>query len=184
MCFVTNLDGNLWKVLYFMNKLVIFYQKIKDIGVIVWQICKVWSKTQNSWDWWVTVIFFRGNWARSEQKKGVLRALHSIPSNMGVPPGFILSYNLNFIKYLLVILIFSTPASRHKCIKEQHACSNKSGNPGHSAEVLNSDFHLCLYWKPHLQNIWIDLRDFLTQTAKGRRHIESKIQLWIWRTHS
>ena len=61
---------------------------------------------------------FRDNWARSEQKKGVLRALHSVhvPSNMGVPSGFVPYYNLNFIKYLLVIFIFATLAGGHKCI--------------------------------------------------------------------
>ena len=68
------------------------------------------------------------------------RALHSLPTNMGVPTVFISYYNLNFIKYLLVMSIFSTLAGGHKCINEQHACSNKSGNLLHSAKVLNSDF--------------------------------------------
>ena len=35
---------------------------------------------------WVTAKTLRGLWERSELKSGVLRALHSIPLNMGVPP--------------------------------------------------------------------------------------------------
>ena len=35
---------------------------------------------------WVTDHNFKGLWVMSELKKGVLRTLHSIPSNMGVPP--------------------------------------------------------------------------------------------------
>ena len=95
---------------------------------------------------------------------------------MGVPPGFISNYNLIFIKYLLVILIFATLAGGHKCIKEHPECPNKSGNPWPSAKVLNSDLYLCPHSKPHLHNCLIDLQDFLTQTAQGRRHTKSKIK--------
>ena len=38
---------------------------------------------------------------------------------MEVSPGFISYYNLNFIKYSLVISIFATIAGEHKCIKDQ-----------------------------------------------------------------
>ena len=69
---------------------------------------------------------------------------------MGVPPGLISYYNLNFIKYILVILVFATLAGGHKYIKEHHACQNKSGNLRHSAKVLNSDFDLCPRLKPYL----------------------------------
>ena len=56
------------------------------------------------------------------RKKGVLRTLHSLPLKMGVPPGFISYYNLNFIKYLLVISVFATLAGRHMCIKKHLMC--------------------------------------------------------------
>ena len=117
MCFVTSSDGDLWKISYILNKFVFFFiQKIKNIGVIVWLICNFWSKTQNTWDLWATDQTFRGNWARNENKKGVIRALHSVPTNMGVPSGFISNYNLNFIKYLLVISSFATFAGGHRSI--------------------------------------------------------------------
>ena len=163
----------------FFNKLVVSLSKTqKDWGVIVWQICNFWSKTQNTWDLegWQSKLF-RGNWARSEQKRGVLRALHSVTSNMGVPPGFISYYNLNFIKYLLVILVFATLAGGHKYIKEHHACPNKSGNLRHLGKVLNSDFYLCPRSNPHLRSSLINSRDFLKQTAQGRRHIKIKNQI-------
>ena len=155
---------------------------IKKIAVIVWQICSFWSKTQNTWDGGWQSKLFRGNWTRSEQKRGVLIALYSVPSNMGVHSGFISYYNLNFIKYL-VISIFATLAGGDKCIKEQDACSNKSGNPRHSAKSSKFWFLFESTFKPHLQNSLIDLRQFLTQTAKGKRHIKSKIKSWIWWTH-
>ena len=107
---------------------------------------------------------------RSEYKKGVLRALHRVPSNMGVPPGLISNHNLSFIKYLLVIPIFAILVGGHKCIKVHLECPNKSGNPQHSAKVLNFDFYLCPHSKPHLHNCLIGLKDFLSQTAQGRRH--------------
>ena len=95
---------------------------------------------------------------------------------MGVPPWFILYYNLNFIKYLLVILVFATLAGGHKYIKEHHVCPNRGGNLRPSAKVLNSDFYLCPRPNPHLRSSLIDLRDLLTQTAQGRRHTKSKIK--------
>ena len=64
----------------------IYPKKLKNIWVIVWQICNFWSKfkTHGIFGWQSKL--FRGNCVRSEHKKGVLRALHSVPSNMGVPP--------------------------------------------------------------------------------------------------
>ena len=64
---------------------------------------------------------------------------------MGVPPGFISNYNLNFTKCLSALSIFATPAGGHKYIKEYLECPNKSGNPWHSAKVLNSDVYLCAF---------------------------------------
>ena len=61
---------------------------------------------------------FSGVIGRNERNKGVLRALHSVPASMGVPPGFISNYNLNFIKYLSVISIFATPAGGHTSISK------------------------------------------------------------------
>ena len=121
------------------DKFATFDQKLETNGIIGWR-----SK------------LFRGNWARSEHKKGVWRALHSVPSNMGVHPGFISNYNLNFTKYLSAISIFATLAGGHKCIKEYLECPNKSGNPRHSAKVLNSDVYtarllLLAMWYPITQ---------------------------------
>ena len=121
---------------------------------------------------------FQGNWARSEHKREVLRALSTFECG-SAHARFISNYNLNFIKYLLLISIFVTFAGGHKCIKEHLEYPKKSGNPRHSAKVLNSDFYLCPHSKPHLHNFLIDFKDFLTQTAQGRRHTKSKIKLSI-----
>ena len=101
---------------YFEQICIFFIQKIKNIGVIVLLICNFWSKTQNTWDLWATDQTFWGSWARNERKKGIIRASHSVPTNMGVPSGFISNYNLNFIKYLLVISSFATFAGGHRSI--------------------------------------------------------------------
>ena len=150
------------------DEFVTFDQKlIEPHGIFVWQ-----SK------------LFRANWVRSEHKKGVLRALHSIPLNMGVPHGFISWITiLILLNIYLVISMFATLAGGHMCIKEHLECPNKSAILQHSAKVLISDFNLCPHSKPHLHNCLIDLQDFLTQTAQGRRHTTSKIKSWIWWTH-
>ena len=44
-------------------------------------------------------------------------------------------------------------------------------------KILNFELYMCPRSKPHLQNNLIDLRDFLTQTAQGRKHTKSKIKL-------
>ena len=105
-----NVFANLWKISYFLNKLVIFYQKIKSIESLCNNLVIFHLKLKTY------VIFgrqkkrFRGEWVRSEQKRGVLRTPPSVPSNMGMSPGSISYYSLNFIEYLSVISIFATLA--------------------------------------------------------------------------
>ena len=176
---VTKLDGNLWKVSYFLNKLIIFsLKKKKNMGSLGNKFVnfdqKLNLKHNGSFGDRTKFLGVLG-WGVS-WKKGVLRILHSVSSNMGVPTGFKLYYNPNCIKVLWVILIFATPAGGHECTTEHLECPSKSGNQRHSAKVLNSDFYLCPRSKPHLQNCLIDSKDFLTQTAQGRKHIKSKIK--------
>ena len=60
--------SDLWKVSYFLtNLLFLFNQKIKIIGVIVWQICNFWSKYMGSW--WVTEQTFDGVFGRWVSRK-------------------------------------------------------------------------------------------------------------------
>ena len=109
-----------------------FFIQNKTNGVIGWQICQFWSKTQSTLDLGWHSKNFGGRCVRSEMKEGVLKTLHSIPSNMGVlPPGSNYIIILIVLKDLWVILIFATPAGGHKCIKEHLECSCKSGNQQH-----------------------------------------------------
>ena len=81
--------------------------------------------------------------------------------------------NLNCIKDLSVTLNFARPAGKHKCIKEHLECPNKSGN-----QDTQLKFYILIFICDHIQShifktcsIDSSSRDFLTQTAQGRRHI-------------
>ena len=112
----------------------------------MWQISNHWSKNQKKKKNIITHgIFgwqskpFRGNFARSEQKREVFRILHTVPWNIRVSLG----------SYHIKISILSNTYKWNR-------------------------FYFCPRSKPHLQNCLIGLKDFLTQTAQGRRHTESK----------
>ena len=138
------------------------------------------NKTQN-----LELLLHRCRWFRKIPHDGSLKAYELykpwdtnsirfgvVKAKVSSPYLFKSYNNLNCIKDLSVMLIFTTPAGGHKCIKEHLECPNKCGHRRLPAIVLNSYFYLCLHSKQHLQNCLIDSKDFLTQTAQGRRHIK------------
>ena len=158
-----------------------FIKKSKTLGSLCDKLVTFDQKNHCTWDLLGDrANFFRGIWAKCEQKKRIFSTLYTVPWNMGLPLGsdhIKIWISLNIYKWyrLLQHLLVD------KCIKEQPEFPNRSGNSRHSAKALNSDFYMFLRSKPHIQNSLIDLKDFLTQTAQVKK-LKSKIKSWIWRT--
>ena len=91
------------------DKLLIFDQKLKNI-----------------WGLWVTGVGhnIRCLWVMSELRKGILRALHSVPLHMGVPESPTLQNKLSMLrKYGALIWTKDAPA----IVKDLTMCPHHNG---------------------------------------------------------
>ena len=99
-----------------------------------------------------------------------------VMANVSFPYLFKTYYNLNCFKDLLKIDFCNTYWwTQVHILRNIWSAQKKLGNQRYPVKVINSDFNLRLRSKPHLQNCLTDSKDFLTQTAQGRKDVKIKI---------
>ena len=71
MCFVTNLDENLWIILFFVSNVIIFKSKNKNMGSLGDKFEIFDQKLTKIWGLWVTEQNFKGSLGEEWAEKGV-----------------------------------------------------------------------------------------------------------------
>ena len=83
---------------YFLSKFVIFNQTFQNMRSLGDKLLIFDQKLKNIWGLWVTGHNIRCLWVMSELRKGILRALHSVPLHMGVPESPTLQNKLSMLR--------------------------------------------------------------------------------------